>query len=107
AGRVTRAQRPRADAVECKNYRYAGHSRGDPGGYRNKEEIAHWKARDPIPQCRALLTEKHGVNGGQLDEIEQRCQAEVEEAVRFAQVSPDPLPQSLYEHVFAERRVQV
>jgi len=87
--------------IECKTYRYAGHSRGDPGGYRTKDEIAHWKACDPIPRCRTLLTKQHGVSAEELDEIEQRCQAEVQEAVHFAEASPDPLPASLYEHVFA------
>ena len=92
--------------LECKTYRYAGHSRGDPGGYRTKDEIAHWKARDPIPHCRALLTDQHGVDAGRLDEVERQCQAEVEEAVRFAQASPDPAPESLYQNVFAERKVR-
>ena len=34
--------------IECKTYRYRGHSRGDPGGYRSAEEHAEWTARDPI-----------------------------------------------------------
>ena len=89
--------------MECKTYRYTGHSRGDPCGYRSKEEVAYWKSCDPIPRMRKLLTEQHAKPEAELDEIERRCQAEVEEAVKFAQSSPDASPQSVYEHVFAER----
>ena len=91
--------------LECKTYRYTGHSRGDPCGYRSKEEVAYWKARDPIPRCRKLLCEQFGRSEAELDEVERRCQAEVEDAVKFAQAAPDPSPQSVYEHVFAERAV--
>jgi TPP-dependent pyruvate/acetoin dehydrogenase alpha subunit len=89
--------------IECKTYRYTGHSRGDPCGYRDKEEVAYWKSRDPIPRMRTLLAEQHAKSEVELDDIERRCQTEVEDAVRFAQSSPDPSPQSVYEHVFAER----
>jgi len=89
--------------MECKTYRYTGHSRGDPCGYRGKEEVAYWKSRDPIPRMRKLLAEDHAKPEAELDGIERRCQAEVEDAVKFAQSSPDPSPQSVYEHVFAER----
>ena len=91
--------------LECKTYRYTGHSRGDPCGYRSKEEVAYWKARDPIPRCRKLLCEQFGRNEADLDEVERQCQAEVEDAVKFAQAAADPSPQSVYEHVFAERAV--
>src|SRR6185503_2287547 len=39
--------------IECKTYRYRGHSRGDPGGYRTKEEHREWVERDPIERLRA------------------------------------------------------
>jgi TPP-dependent pyruvate/acetoin dehydrogenase alpha subunit len=91
--------------LECKTYRYTGHSRGDPCGYRSKEEVAYWKARDPIPRCRKLLCEQYGRIETELDEVERQCQTEVEDAVKFAQAAPDPSPQSVYEHVFAERAV--
>jgi acetoin:2,6-dichlorophenolindophenol oxidoreductase subunit alpha len=88
--------------LECKTYRYTGHSRGDPCGYRSKEEVAYWKDRDPIPRMRKLLCEKYAKSEVELDEMERRCQTEVEKAVEFAQSCPDPAPQAVYEHVFAE-----
>ena len=89
--------------LECKTYRYPGHSRGDPGNYRNKEEVEAWRRRDPIAHCRRLLLAEHGQKEEQLGRIEQDCQAEVEDAVRFAVASSEPSPESCLEHVFAKR----
>jgi 2-oxoisovalerate dehydrogenase E1 component len=89
--------------LECKTYRYQGHSRGDPGGYRDKKELASWKARDPIPRCRRLLIEDYGQSEEALDRIEQHCQRQVEEAVEWARSAPEPPPEALFEHVFVPR----
>ena len=77
--------------LECKTYRFKGHSRGDPGNYRSKEEFEEWSRRDPIELFRARLTGGFGVSAGRLEEIERACQAEVEEAVAFALASPEPV----------------
>jgi pyruvate dehydrogenase E1 component alpha subunit len=89
--------------LEFMTYRYAGHSRGDPGGYRSKEELAGWRSRDPLERMRRLLCEENGIPAGEIDGIEAECQAEVEEAVAFARSSPDADPASLYQAVYAER----
>jgi pyruvate dehydrogenase E1 component alpha subunit len=91
--------------LELKTYRYLGHSRGDPGGYRSKEEVESWRRRDPIPRCREVLMKEHGRKAAELDAIEQSCQTEVEDSVRFAQESPEPPPESAREHVYAPREV--
>jgi pyruvate dehydrogenase E1 component alpha subunit len=82
--------------LELKTYRYLGHSRGDPCGYRSKEEVAAWQKRDPIPRCRALLVAEHGQDAKQLDEIEAECQGEVEDAVssRWSRRSRRQMPSS-------------
>ena len=59
--------------LECKTYRYTGHSRGDPCGYRSKEEVAHWKARDPIPRCHKILIEQFAKSEAALDEIQHNA----------------------------------
>src|SRR5262249_23484032 len=89
--------------LECKTYRFQGHSRGDPGGYRSKDELALWKARDPIPKFRRVLQEQYAISDSDLADTEQQCQKQVEQAVEFARASPEPSPESLYEHVFAPR----
>jgi len=100
---VARARRGEGPTfIECKTYRFQGHSRGDPGGYRRQEEIRHWKSRDPLDLCRNQLIEAHGFTAEALQAVARQCQATVEEAVAFAQSSPDPSPPSLYQHVFAD-----
>ena len=89
--------------LEYKTYRYAGHSRGDPGGYRKKAEIQQWRQYDPISRARKSLIEEYQQKAAVLDDLEQACQEEVEEAVRFAQTSPDPTTESCFGPVYAER----
>jgi TPP-dependent pyruvate/acetoin dehydrogenase alpha subunit len=88
--------------LECKTYRYAGHSRGDPGGYRTRAEVQHWRERDSIPHMRALLIKERGLAEEELNSIELACQSEVEQAVEFARNSPEPGTEETYRHVFAE-----
>jgi TPP-dependent pyruvate/acetoin dehydrogenase alpha subunit len=103
---INRARRNEGPTfLEYKTYRFSGHSRGDPGGYRSKEEVQQWRLRDPILKCRELLIKDYGQNEQDLDRIEGECQAEVEEAVEFARSSPDPMPEACMEHVYAERMV--
>lgn len=88
--------------LECKTYRYMGHSRGDPGGYRTKSELQEWRAADPIESCRTLLVTQYGVEPQALTAIEAACQREVEDAVEFARSSPEPDARALAESVYAE-----
>lgn len=88
--------------LEYKTYRFAGHSRGDPGGYRTRDEVAEWRARDPIPRLREALETKYGRSEEELDGIERACRAEVEDAVDFARNSPDPDPDELFSTVYQD-----
>jgi len=101
---VSRARRGDGPTLlEFKTYRYAGHSRGDPTGYRLKDEVWHWRKSDPILRMRNLLIEGYQQEGASLDDIERACQDEVEDAVKFAQASPEPAPDSCFGPVYAER----
>jgi len=88
--------------LEFQTYRYAGHSRGDPGGYRTKAELAEWQARDPILRLRNWLVQEQPVAPEELDQCERECQQAVEDAVAFAVQSPEPSAESLMHHVFAD-----
>jgi TPP-dependent pyruvate/acetoin dehydrogenase alpha subunit len=100
---VTRARQGNGPTLlECKTYRYSGHSRGDPGGYRSPEEVKLWRARDPIPHMRTLLLNDFGLTEEVVKSIEDACKSEVEEAVDFASNSPEPGIEETYWHVFAE-----
>ena len=88
--------------LELETYRFAGHSRSDPGHYRPKEEVAEWKKRDPI-----VRFETEALSSGLLTEAkiaDQRAsvEAELDEAVEFAESSPSPLAEECLTDVYAE-----
>ncbi len=88
--------------IEALTYRFRGHSLADPDEMRSKDEKEVWFARDPIKRLAAYLTEQNLVSQDELTEIERRIQATIEDAVKFAQDSPEPDPKDLYRYVFAE-----
>ncbi len=76
--------------LECKTYRYVGHSRSDPAKYRSREEINYWKERDRIFQLKKIIIEKNLFENGELREIEEEVIQEIEDAVEYAQNDPNP-----------------
>jgi 2-oxoisovalerate dehydrogenase E1 component len=87
--------------IECKTYRWYGHSRSDPRKYRTKEEEAAWKARDPIPNLAARLVEAGIATEAEVDEIEEQVEQAIEEATNFALNSPTPPVEELEMYVYA------
>jgi 2-oxoisovalerate dehydrogenase E1 component len=87
--------------IECKAYRWYGHSRSDPRKYRTKEEEAAWKARDPIPNFAARLVEAGIVTEAEVDEVEEKVEQAIEEATDFALNSPTPPVEELELYVYA------
>lgn len=86
--------------IECKTYRYVGHHEGDPGtDYRTREEVQNWKQRDPIKRTRELLL-SYGTEESRLQAVDQEVELLIDQAVEFAEASPEPLPGSLSDHVF-------
>jgi acetoin:2,6-dichlorophenolindophenol oxidoreductase subunit alpha len=75
--------------IEAVTYRHGGHSRADPGTYRPDDEVAAWKARDPIPTYRARL-EADGVPAADLDAIETEARDAVAAAEAEARAAPEP-----------------
>jgi TPP-dependent pyruvate/acetoin dehydrogenase alpha subunit len=98
-GRARRGGGP--TLIECKTYRFRGHSRGDPGGYRTEGEHSEWVTRDPIDRLRARLMRDFAVPRERLETVERKQQKLVEAAVTFALASADPRPASVSENVFA------
>jgi pyruvate dehydrogenase E1 component alpha subunit len=87
--------------LECKTYRFVGHSRSDARGYRENEEEAAWKARDPIPRLRAVLVEHASVGPAGVEGIEREVEATIDDAVEFARASPDADPEEALTDVYA------
>jgi TPP-dependent pyruvate/acetoin dehydrogenase alpha subunit len=86
--------------VEAVTYRFRGHSMADPEEYRSKEQVAEWRRRDPIPGFAARLEREGLLREGDLDAIDRAVVERVDEAVAFADGSPFPPPESLYDHVY-------
>jgi pyruvate dehydrogenase E1 component alpha subunit len=96
--RVREERRP--VLVEAVTYRFRGHSMADPEEYRSKEEVAHWRERDPIPVFGDLLEREGILDAAARAQIDERARTQVDEAVAFAESSPFPPPESLYDDVY-------
>jgi pyruvate dehydrogenase E1 component alpha subunit len=88
--------------IECLTYRFRGHSLADPDELRSKDEKDEWLARDPIKQFERYLLANELASAGDLKAIEQKIQDLVDEAVEFAESSPEPDPSELYRYIFAD-----
>jgi pyruvate dehydrogenase E1 component alpha subunit len=73
--------------VEALTYRHGGHSRGDPGAYRPKDEVSEWMTRDPIVLYRERLRSA-GVDAGTLKKIDEEAQSKVDVATEEARNAP-------------------
>ena len=88
--------------IVAETYRHLGHSKSDANRYRTKEEINEWKKKDPIPRMRAYLEENKYFKPEELDEMEANAKQQIEDAVEFANNSPDPAPEDLPNDVYAD-----
>jgi TPP-dependent pyruvate/acetoin dehydrogenase alpha subunit len=87
--------------LECKTYRFAGHSRFEPAGYRPKGELEQWKKRDPIPAFRDWMMKSLKVNEREIEDVSRAVTQEMKDAVAFADQSPDPGPLDYQRYIFA------
>ena len=86
--------------VEAVTYRYRGHSMADPEEYREKEEVEKWRERDPIETYSKRLIEEKVLSEEEVKELDEKAIATVDEAVKFADKSPFPDLDSLYDEVY-------
>jgi TPP-dependent pyruvate/acetoin dehydrogenase alpha subunit len=87
--------------VECKTYRWYGHSEIDPAKYRKPEEVERWKARDPIPHMERYLRKQNLWSDEWKQQITNEINAEIDAAVAFAESSPYPEPEECLDHVYS------
>ncbi len=88
--------------VEAKTYRYRGHYEGDPQIYRKPGEKEAWQERDPIPNFRQRLLDESEISENELTQIEADVQAQLDEAVAFAEAAPEPAPEEALAGVYAD-----
>ncbi|HEY9800234.1 MAG TPA: pyruvate dehydrogenase (acetyl-transferring) E1 component subunit alpha [Leptolyngbyaceae cyanobacterium] len=88
--------------IEALTYRFRGHSLADPDELRTKDEKEFWFSRDPIKKLANYLIEQNLATEAELKDIERKIQNVIDDAVKFAESSPEPDPSELYRFVFAE-----
>jgi pyruvate dehydrogenase E1 component alpha subunit len=86
--------------IECKTYRHKGHSRVDSAKYRPKEEVQEWLGKDPIKRLKEKMLRDNTFSDEEVEEIEKKALAEVEEAAKFALDSPYPAPEEALADVY-------
>jgi pyruvate dehydrogenase E1 component alpha subunit len=89
--------------LEITTYRYQGHSMGDPQRYRKKEEVTQWEKTDPIGIYNHHLTAEKIATKPELAKVEEDVEKEVQEAVDFAETSPEPGVDTLFDFVYADK----
>jgi 2-oxoisovalerate dehydrogenase E1 component subunit alpha len=100
---ITRARRGQGPTLlECKTFRWHGHSEHDRASYRTQEELIEWRARDPILQFERYLEEKGLVDEAGRREVTARVEQKIDEAVAFAEASPWPEGPEALEHIYAD-----
>jgi pyruvate dehydrogenase E1 component alpha subunit len=87
--------------LEAICYRFRGHSMADPLEYRGKAEEERWRRRDPINSFRHKMESQKKVTSAEFAQIDQEVEKAIEEAVQFAEESPFPPAEALYDNIYA------
>jgi len=88
--------------LEAITYRFRGHSMGDPERYRQKDEVKKWQEEDPIGIYRQYLLKEKIASSEELDDLESKVEAETQDAIEFAESSPEPAPEELFKDIYAD-----
>ncbi|HCO19762.1 MAG TPA: pyruvate dehydrogenase (acetyl-transferring) E1 component subunit alpha [Flavobacteriaceae bacterium] len=88
--------------IEARTYRFRGHSMSDAEPYRTKEEVALKKEEDPIVLVKKRILENKWATEEELEAIEEKSKMFVEECEAFAEESPYPDAEKVYEYVYSE-----
>jgi pyruvate dehydrogenase E1 component subunit alpha len=91
----------RPTMLEAFTYRYRGHSAADPEVYREREEVEEWREKDPIETFARRCVEAGVLGEREVQEVRDKAEAEVQAAVEFAEASPEPALDTMYESLYA------
>jgi pyruvate dehydrogenase E1 component alpha subunit len=97
--RLAREER-KPTLVEAITYRFRGHSAADPEVYREKKEVEEWQRKDPIETFAARLIKEKVLSEDEIQAIRDEAEKTVLGAVEFADASPEPPLDSLYDHLY-------
>jgi pyruvate dehydrogenase E1 component alpha subunit len=87
--------------LEIKTYRWRGHMEGDPMLYRTKQEIDEWMKKDPLKRFEQVLQGQGLLTQEDIQRIHAEADTEVAEAQKFAEESPEPLPEDAFNAIYA------
>jgi pyruvate dehydrogenase E1 component alpha subunit len=89
--------------IEARCYRFMGHSMSDPvhGHYRTKEEVQEQKEQDPIKAYAGILTGAGIIDQKVIEDLDRKARGVVDQAIQFADASPEPPPEALFEDVYS------
>ena len=87
---------------QADTYRIEGHYYGDAMIYRSAEEVDEWRKKDPILFVENLMEERGIMSTAEYQAVRDEIQQEVNEAVAFAEASPQPAPESIFEDIYTE-----
>ena len=90
-----------ASIIECKTYRYRGHSINDKSTYRKKEEVEKWKKNDPLNNFKSYLVKQYDVTSFEIEEIQKEVDKQINDAIQFAENSPETDPMDFKKYIFA------
>jgi pyruvate dehydrogenase E1 component alpha subunit len=93
-------QRP--TLLEAFTYRYKGHSAADPEVYREREEVEEWQEKDPIEQFAKRCREADVLGEREVQQAREAADETVKAAVKFAEASPEPPLDTMYENLYAQ-----
>jgi pyruvate dehydrogenase E1 component alpha subunit len=91
----------RPTLLEAFTYRYRGHSAADPEVYREREEVEEWREKDPIETFAQRCVEAGVLGEREVQEVREKAEQEVLAAVEFADASPEPPLDTMYESLYA------
>jgi acetoin:2,6-dichlorophenolindophenol oxidoreductase subunit alpha len=86
--------------MQCDTYRIEGHYYGDPMVYRSSQEVDAWRKKDPIIRVERILVERGILSKEEFQLVRAEVQKEIDEAVTFADLSPQPTLESIFEDVY-------
>jgi pyruvate dehydrogenase E1 component subunit alpha len=90
----------RPTLIEAFTYRYRGHSAADPEVYRRREEVEEWQSKDPIETFAHRCIEAGVLGEREVQEVRDKAEEAVRAAVEFAEASPEPALDTLYEGLY-------
>lgn len=87
--------------IEATTFRFQGHSMADPAKYRDDEEVDEWKKKDPVISFPKFLLKEGYATESDLDKIKKSTDEALQEAVKFAEESPEPELDDIKDDIYA------